>query len=183
MKFETRPPNLNKEGGINQRQLMRTALRMRPDRIIIGECSGAEALDMLQAMNTGVEGSMSTVHANSPRDAFSRLEAMVLMADLEIPTRVILQQLASAIKLVVQIARLQDGTRKVIAISEVLGVKDDRIETQDIFIFDRKGVNDAGKVQGRFRGTGVTPRLLERFRIGGITLPPNVVQETLDVNL
>ncbi len=183
VKFETRPPNLNKEGGISQRQLVRTALRMRPDRIIIGECRGAEALDMLQAMNTGVEGSMSTVHANSPRDAFSRLEAMVLMADLEIPTRVILQQLASAIKLVVQIARLQDGTRKVIAISEVLGVKDDRIETQDIFIFDRMGVSDAGKVQGRFRGTGVTPRLLERLRIAGINLPPGVFQETLDVNL
>jgi pilus assembly protein CpaF len=183
VKFETRPANLNKEGGINQRQLVRTALRMRPDRIIVGECRGAEALDMLQAMNTGVEGSMSTVHANSPRDAFSRLEAMILMADLEIPTRVILQQLASAIKLVVQISRLQDGTRKVIAISEVLGVRDERIETQDIFIFDRTGVSDAGKVQGRFRGTGVTPRILERFRIGGITLPPGVFQETLDVNL
>ncbi len=106
VKFETRPPNLNKEGGINQRQLLRTALRMRPDRIIVGECRGAEALDMLQAMNTGVEGSMSTVHANTPRDAFSRLEAMVMMADLEIPSRVILQQLASAIKMVVQVSRL-----------------------------------------------------------------------------
>jgi pilus assembly protein CpaF len=183
VKFETRPPNLNKEGGINQRQLVRTALRMRPDRIIVGECRGPEALDMLQAMNTGVEGSMSTVHANSPRDAFSRLEAMILMADLEIPTRVILQQLASAIKLVVQISRLQDGTRKLIAISEVLGVRDDRVEAQDIFIFDRMGVSDSGKVQGRFRGTGVTPRIMERFRIGGITLPPGVFQETLDVNL
>jgi pilus assembly protein CpaF len=183
VKFETRPPNLNKEGGINQRQLVRTALRMRPDRIIVGECRGPEALDMLQAMNTGVEGSMSTVHANSPRDAFSRLEAMILMADLEIPTRVILQQLASAIKVVVQISRLQDGTRKLIAISEVLGVRDDRVETQDIFIFDRTGVSDSGKVQGRFRGTGVTPRIMERFRIGGITLPPGVFQETLDVNL
>jgi pilus assembly protein CpaF len=126
---------------------------------------------------------MSTVHANSPRDAFSRLEAMVLMADLEIPTRVILQQLANAIKIVVQIARLQDGTRKVIAISEVLGVKDDRIDTQDIFIFDRTGVSDAGKVQGRFRGTGAVPRILERLRIAGITLPPNLFQESLDVNL
>jgi pilus assembly protein CpaF len=183
VKFETRPPNLNKEGGINQRQLMRTALRMRPDRIIVGECRGPEALDMLQAMNTGVEGSMSTVHANSPRDAFSRLEAMVLMADLEMPARVILQQLASAIKIVIQIARLQDGTRKVIAVSEVNGVRDDHIETQDVFIFDRMGVSDSGKVQGRFRGTGATPRILERLRIGGITLPPNVFQETLDVNL
>ena len=127
VKFETRPPNLNKEGGINQRQLLRTALRMRPDRIIVGECRGAEALDMLQAMNTGVEGSMSTVHANTPRDAFSRLETMVMMADLEIPTRVILQQLASAIKLVVQVSRLQDGTRKILSISEVLGVRDEQV--------------------------------------------------------
>ena len=155
VKFETRPPNLNKEGGINQRHLLRTALRMRPDRIIVGECRGAEALDMLQAMNTGVEGSMSTVHANTPRDAFSRLETMVMMADLEIPTRVILQQLASAIKLVVQVSRLQDGTRKILSISEVLGVKDEQVELQEIFTFERIGVTDAGKVQGRFRGTGV----------------------------
>src|SRR5204862_1364208 len=118
VKFETRPPNLNKEGGINQRILLRTALRMRPDRIIVGECRGAEALDMLQAMNTGVDGSMSTVHANTPRDAFSRLEAMVLMSHLDIPSRVILHQLASAIKLVVQIARVHAGTRKVIRIAE-----------------------------------------------------------------
>jgi len=183
VKFETRPPNLNKEGGINQRMLLRTALRMRPDRIIVGECRGAEALDMLQAMNTGVEGSMSTVHANTPRDAFSRLETMVMMADLEIPTRVILQQLASAIKLVVQVSRLQDGTRKILSISEVLGVKEERIELQEIFTFDRMGVTDAGKVQGRFRATGVQPKTLERLRVSGIQLPPAIFQETVDVNL
>src|SRR5437879_1181309 len=137
VKFETRPPNLNKEGGINQRVLLRTALRMRPDRIIVGECRGAEALDMLQAMNTGVDGSMSTVHANTPRDAFSRLATMVMMADLEIPTRVILQQLASAVKLVVQVSRLQDGSRKIMNVSEVLGVKDDRIDVRDVFVFER----------------------------------------------
>ena len=183
VKFETRPPNLNKEGGINQRQLLRTALRMRPDRIIVGECRGAEALDMLQAMNTGVEGSMSTVHANSPRDAFSRLETMVLMADLEIPTRVILQQLASAIKIVVQLARLQDGTRKMLSIAEVLGVADDRIQMQDIFTFERLGVTDSGKVQGRFKGTGVTPKVMERLRVSGIQFPHSVFQEALSVNL
>ena len=183
IKFETRPPNLNKEGGINQRQLVRTALRMRPDRIIIGECRGAEALDMLQAMNTGVEGSMSTIHANSPRDAFSRLEAMILMADLEIPTRVILQQLASAIKLVVQVARLQDGSRKIIAISEVIGVANDRVETEDIFIFDRTGLTETGKVQGRFRWTGYKPKVLERLRVSGLSLPDELFQETMDVNL
>jgi pilus assembly protein CpaF len=183
VKFETRPPNLNKEGGINQRQLLRTALRMRPDRIIVGECRGAEALDMLQAMNTGVEGSMSTVHANTPRDAFSRLETMVMMADLEIPTRVILQQLASAIKLVVQVSRLQDGTRKVLSIAEVLGVRDEQIQLQEIFTFERIGVTDAGKVQGRFRATGAPPRMLERLRVSGIQLPPKIFEEVVNVNL
>jgi pilus assembly protein CpaF len=183
VKFETRPPNLNKEGGINQRQLLRTALRMRPDRIIVGECRGAEALDMLQAMNTGVEGSMSTVHANTPRDAFSRLETMVMMADLEIPTRVILQQLASAIKLVVQVSRLQDGTRKILSISEVLGVRDERIQLQEIFLFERVGVTDAGKVQGRFRATGLVPKALERLRVSGIQLPQHIFDETVNVNL
>ena len=183
VKFETRPPNLNKEGGINQRQLLRTALRMRPDRIIVGECRGAEALDMLQAMNTGVEGSMSTVHANTPRDAFSRLETMVMMADLEIPTRVILQQLSSAIKMVVQVSRLQDGTRKMISISEVLGVRDDKLQMQEIFTFDRVGVTDAGKVQGRFRATGISPKILERLRVSGIQVPHNIFEEAVSVNL
>jgi pilus assembly protein CpaF len=183
VKFETRPPNLNKEGGINQRQLLRTALRMRPDRIIVGECRGAEALDMLQAMNTGVEGSMSTVHANTPRDAFSRLETMVMMADLEIPTRVILQQLASAIKMVVQVSRLQDGTRKMVSISEVLGVRDDKLQMQEIFTFDRVGVTDAGKVQGRFRATGISPKILERLRVSGIQVPHNIFEEAVSVNL
>lgn len=183
VKFETRPPNLNKEGGINQRALLRTALRMRPDRIIVGECRGAEALDMLQAMNTGVEGSMSTVHANTPKDAFSRLETMVMMADLEIPTRVILQQLASAIKVVVQVTRLQDGTRKIVSIAEVIKAHDDHVELQEVFTFERKGVTDAGKVQGVFRGTGVRPKILDRLRLSGITLPESVFTETLSVNL
>jgi pilus assembly protein CpaF len=183
VKFETRQPGLNREGGINQRELVRTALRMRPDRIIVGECRGPEALDMLQAMSTGVDGSMSTVHANSPRDAFSRLVAMVLMADLEMPTRVIIQQLANAIRLVVQLARLRDGTRKVLSIAEVLGVKDEQIQLQDIFVFERLGVTDSGKVQGRFRATGVIPRLMERLKVSGIELPMSIFQEELPVNL
>ena len=183
VKFETRPPNLAKEGGINQRQLVRTALRMRPDRIVVGECRGAEALDMLQAMNTGVEGSMTTIHANSPRDAFSRLEAMILMADLEIPTRVILQQLASAIKMVVQVSRLQDGSRKIINISEVVGVEDDHIAVRDIFRFRRIGVTAEGKVQGQFEWSGETPSILERLRISGITLPPGIFDEVAGVNI
>ncbi len=183
VKFETRQPGLNREGGINQRELVRTALRMRPDRIIVGECRGPEALDMLQAMSTGVEGSMSTVHANSPRDAFSRLVAMVLMADLEMPSRVIIQQLANAIKIVVQLARLQDGSRKMLSIAEVLGVKDEQIRLQDIFVFERVGVTDAGKVQGRFRATGVIPNVLERLKVSGIELPASLFQEELPVNL
>jgi pilus assembly protein CpaF len=183
VKFETRPPNLNKEGGINQRVLLRTALRMRPDRIIVGECRGAEALDMLQAMNTGVEGSMSTVHANTPRDAFSRLETMVMMADLEIPTRVILQQLASAIKIVVQVSRLQDGTRKIVSIAEVVAAHDDHVELQEVFTFERMGVDTTGRVQGHFRGTGVRPKIPERLRVSGIQLPDSIFADTLAVNI
>ena len=183
VKFETRPPNVNREGGVNQRQLLRTALRMRPDRIIVGECRGAEALDMLQAMNTGVEGSMTTIHANTPRDAFSRLEAMILMADLEIPNRVIVQQLASAIKIVLQVSRMQDGSRKIVSISEVVGVEEDRVGTRDVFFFERTGVSDAGKVQGRFRWTGYEPKILERIRVAGLSLPQGVFDEVVEVNL
>ncbi len=182
VKFETRPPNLNKEGGINQRVLVRTALRMRPDRIIVGECRGAEALDMLQAMNTGVEGSMTTVHANTPKDAFSRLESMILMADLEIPTRVIVQQLASAVRLVVQVSRLQDGTRKILYISEVLGAEGDHVVVNDIFRFERTGVNEAGKVQGYFHCVDKSPKILERLKIAGIPLDHSVFDERLEVN-
>jgi pilus assembly protein CpaF len=183
VKFETRPPSLNKTGGIGQRQLLRTSLRMRPDRIIVGECRGAEALEMLQAMNSGVEGSMSTVHANSPRDAFSRLEAMVLMSDLQIPSRVILQQLAGAIKIVLQVSRLQDGSRKIISIAEVLGVKEGRIEVRDVFLFERTGIAADGKVQGRFRSSGETPLILERLKTRGIEVPPAIFDEVVDVNL
>ncbi len=183
VKFETRPPNLNKTGGINQRQLLRTALRMRPDRIVVGECRGAEALEMLQAMNTGIEGSMSTVHANSPRDAFSRLEAMVLMSDLQIPSRVILQQLAGAVRLVLQVSRLQDGSRRIVSIAEVRGVKDDRVDVRDIFLFERIGLTPDGKVQGRFRGSGETPQILERMKVHGIEVPMSLFDEVVDVNL
>src|SRR5262249_23486357 len=158
----------------NQRQLLHTALRMRPDRIIVGECRGAEALDMLQAMNTGVEGSMSTIHANSPRDAFSRLEAMVLMSDRDIPSRVIRHQTASAINLVVQVSRRQDGSRKIVSIAEVKGVLEDRIEVRDIFVFERTGVREDGKVQGRFHASGERPAILDRLKVHGIELPHSV---------
>jgi pilus assembly protein CpaF len=183
VKFETRPVNLQKQGGINQRVLVRTALRMRPDRIIVGECRGPEALDMLQAMNTGIEGSKSTVHANSPRDAFSRLEAMVMMSDVDIPSRVIQQQLASAIKIVVQVTRLQDGSRKVVNISEVEGIVDDRIEVKDIFYFERVGVTESGKVQGRFRGSGEVPKIAERLKSFGVSVAASLFDEVAAVNL
>jgi len=183
VKFETRPPNLNKEGGISQRILVRTALRMRPDRVIVGECRGAEALDMLQAMNTGIEGSASTIHANSPRDAFSRLEAMVLMSDVKMPSRVILQQLASAIRMVVQVSRLQDGSRKVLSIAEVRGIQEDRIDVRDIFVFERRGLTASGKVQGCFRRSGETPQILEQLEVNGIKLPPSTFDEVVNVNL
>ena len=183
VKFETRPPNLNKEGGINQRILVRTALRMRPDRIIVGECRGGETLDMLQAMNTGVEGSMTTIHANSPKDAFSRLEAMVLMSDVEMPSKVILQQVASAVKMVVQVSRLQDGSRKILSIAEVAGIKDGRIDVRDIFFFDRTGVTAEGKVQGKFRFSGERPKILNRLQVSGIELDESIFQEEMPVNL
>ena len=183
VKFETRPPNLNKEGGINQRILVRTALRMRPDRIIVGECRGGETLDMLQAMNTGVEGSMTTIHANSPKDAFSRLEAMVLMSDVEMPSKVILQQVASAVKMVVQVSRLQDGSRKILSIAEVVGIKEGRIDVRDIFLFDRIGVTPDGKVQGKFRFSGEMPRILNRIKVSGIELDESIFSEEMLVNL
>lgn len=183
VKFETRPPNLNHEGGISQRHLVHTALRMRPDRIIVGECRGAEALDMLQAMNTGVEGSMTTIHANTPRDAFSRLEAMVLMSDVDIPSRVIQQQLASAIRMVVQVSRMQDGTRKIVSIAEVHGVAEDRVDVRDVFVFERSGLTESGKVQGRFRSSGELPKVLERLKVYGIELSPSIFEEVVSVNL
>lgn len=181
IKFETRPPNLNKEGGINQRQLVRTALRMRPDRIIIGECRGAEALDMLQAMNTGHDGSMTTTHANTPFDCFSRLETMVMMASQHIPDKVIRHMLASAVHIVVQTARLPDGTRKIIAISEVTGVEGDHIELTELFTFERHGVSARGKSVGRFKGQGHRSIHMDRLRAYGIKLPDSIFSDEYEV--
>ena len=165
------------------RDLVKNSLRMRPDRIIVGECRAGETLDMLQAMNTGIEGSMSTVHANSPKDAFARLEAMVLMSDIGIPSRVIQKQLASAVKMVVQVTRLQDGSRRIVNISEVRGTVDGRVDVHDVFHFERTGLTDLGKVQGRFVGCGEPPKVMERLKIHGISLPPTVFNENIPVNL
>ncbi|MGH7471801.1 MAG: CpaF family protein, partial [Longimicrobiales bacterium] len=177
VRMETRPPNIEGKGAIPCRQLLITALRMRPDRILLGEARGGEALDMLQAMGTGVEGSMTTVHANSPLDAFSRLETMVMMAKLDLPSRFIRQQMASVIQLVVQTARLSDGTRKVVSIAEVLGLEQTDILVQDIFVFERTGVGDHGRVLGKFHGSGVRPRCLERLRLSGVHLSPKIFDE------
>jgi len=181
VRMETRPPNIEGKGAIACRQLLMTALRMRPDRILLGEARGGEALDMLQAMGTGVEGSMTTIHANSTADVFSRLETMVMMAKLDLPSRFIRQQMASVINLVVQTARMSDGTRKVIGLSEVLGLNNLDLLTQDIFVFERTGIGDNGRVQGKFRGTGVRPRCLERLRLSGIQVSPRVFEDVVVV--
>jgi pilus assembly protein CpaF len=181
VRMETRPPNIEGKGAITQRQLLMTALRLRPDRILLGEARGGEALDMLQAMGTGVEGSMTTVHANSPADAFSRLETMVMMAKLDLPSRFIRQQMASVVHLLVQTSRLSDGTRKITHVSEVLGLTDFQIRVRDIFVFEQTGVAGDGRVLGRFRGTGVTPNFSERLRVSGLPLSPKLFEEVVTV--
>jgi pilus assembly protein CpaF len=168
--LESRPPNLEGEGEIPIRLLLRNALHMRPDRIIVGECRGGEALDMLQAMNCGHDGSLSTGHSNSPRDMLSRLETMVLMSGWELPLRSIREQVASAIDLIVHTARLKDGSRKVVNITEVYGIEDDEVQTQDIFVFEQTGVED-GKIQGRLKPTGIRPTFMGKFRELGVALP------------
>jgi pilus assembly protein CpaF len=168
IRLEARPPNIEGRGAIPIRDLVRNALRMRPDRIVVGECRGGEALDMLQAMNTGHEGSLTTVHANSPRDALSRLETMVLMAGMDLPLRAIREQIGSAIHLVVHIARFSDGSRKVSRVSEVVGLEADRITMQDIFEFRQTGVDERGRVQGRTAPTGAVPTFLEDLEAHGL---------------
>jgi pilus assembly protein CpaF len=181
VRLETRPINIEGAGAITQRDLVINTLRMRPDRIIVGESRGAEALDMLQAMNTGHDGSMTTVHANAARDAFSRLETMVMMASQHVPDKVIRAQLASAINIVVQMARLSDGARRVVAIAEVTGVENDQVQMQDIFEFERTGISARQKVLGRFHGNGVQPLVLERLKAYGVNLSPSIFSEVHEV--
>jgi pilus assembly protein CpaF len=167
--LEARPPAGEGKREVTQRDLVRNALRMRPDRIIIGEVRGAEAFDMMQAMNTGHEGSITTVHANTPRDALSRIENMVMMAGFELPTQAIRQQMASALHLVVQISRMVDGTRRVTAVTEVVGLEGDVIAIQDVFAFAGQQLNAEGRVEGRLAPTGVRPRFADRFRVFGVS--------------
>jgi pilus assembly protein CpaF len=177
VRLETRPMNIEGAGAITQRDLVINALRMRPDRIIVGECRGPEAFDMMQAMNTGHDGSMTTTHASSPRDAFARLETMVMMASQNVPDHVIRQMLASAIQLVVHCSRLGDGSRKVTCISEVAGVEAAHVEMQDLFVLERTGIGPRGEVLGRFAATGSRPHCLDRLRAYGIHLPSSVFAE------
>ncbi len=181
VRLETRPPNIEGKGAVRQRQLVINSLRMRPDRIVVGEVRGEEAFDMLQAMNTGHEGSLTTVHANSPRDALARVENMVSMANLNIPERAIRGQIASAVHAVVQIARLSDGTRKLITISEITGMDDDSVAMQDIFSFDRSGIDANGKVRGVFHATGVRPKYTERLATAGARLRANLFESKTEV--
>jgi pilus assembly protein CpaF len=171
VRLETRPANIEGRGAIQQRQLVINSLRMRPDRIIVGEVRSEEALDMLQAMNTGHDGSLTTIHANTPRDALSRLETMVAMGSLNIPDSAIRRQIASAIDVVVQISRLSDGTRKVIALSEITGMEGDIVSMQDIFVFRKRGIRDNGEVSGEFIPTGIRPKFAEKLQVSGIHLP------------
>ena len=176
VRLETRPANIEGQGAVKQRQLVVNALRMRPDRIIVGEVRGEEALDMLQAMNTGHDGSLTTIHANTPRDALYRLDTMVAMANLNIPDRAVRNQIASAVNLIVQVSRLADGTRKVTAISEITGMEQDVITMQEIFRFERTGLTREGKVTGRFRATGIRPKCAERLETMGLRLPVDMFE-------
>jgi pilus assembly protein CpaF len=182
VRLETRPPNIEGQGAIRQRQLLINCLRMRPDRIIMGEVRGEEAFDMLQAMNTGHEGSMTTVHANTPRDAISRLESMVAMGNMNLPEKSVRQQIASAITIVVQATRMSDGTRKVTSVTEITGMEEEVISMQEIFTFNKKGIGPDGKVIGVFQPTHIRPRFLDRLRLSGIVLPPVLFERETQVN-
>jgi len=182
VRLETRPPNVEGQGAIRQRQLLINALRMRPDRIIIGEVRGEEAFDMLQAMNTGHEGSMTTIHANTTRDALSRLESMVAMTNLNLPERTVRQQISSAISVVVQVSRLSDGSRRVVNISEITGMEENVVSMHEIFSFQRKGIGPDGKVVGVFQPSRIRPKFLDRLRVSGIMLPPSMFETATEVS-
>jgi pilus assembly protein CpaF len=180
VRLESRPPNIEGKGEIRIRDLVRNCLRMRPDRIIVGEVRGGEALDMLQAMNTGHEGSISTIHANTPRDALSRMETMVMMSGMELPSRAIREQVASAIHLIVQIGRLTDGSRKVVSVSEVQGMEGNVVVLQDLFTFLQKGIGEGGKVLGTIQATGMVPRFLDRFHAAGVHLSADIFKRAVE---
>jgi pilus assembly protein CpaF len=181
VRLECRPPNVEGKGAVRQRELVINALRMRPDRIVVGEVRGGEAIDMLQAMNTGHDGSLTTIHANNPRDAVARLETMSMMAEFNLPDKAIRQQIAAAISVIVQIARLSDGSRRITQVSEVTGVSDGMVTLQDIFVFERLGIGPNNHVLGRFRATGVRPTFGERLKVSGIQLSPEIFEHVCEV--
>ena len=181
VRLECRPPNVEGKGGVRQRELVINALRMRPDRIVVGEVRGEEALDMLQAMNTGHDGSITTVHANSPRDALSRIETMCMMANLNLPEKAVRQQIAAAIHLIVQVSRLSDGSRRVTHITEITGSSGDMVSMQDIFLFEKRGVGMNGKVLGRFYATGIVPKFSEKLKASGIPIPMSLLDMSEEV--
>ncbi len=181
VRLECRPPNVEGKGAVKQRQLVINSLRMRPDRIIVGEVRGEEALDMLQAMNTGHDGSLTTVHANSPRDAISRMETMALMANLNLPERAVRQQISSAIAIVVQLSRLSDGTRRITHLTEITGMDEDVVSMQDIFVFEKQGIAPNGRVIGQFLATGIRPKFADKLKASGISLPANLFEHSLQV--
>jgi pilus assembly protein CpaF len=172
--LEARPPSLEGKGEVTQRDLVRNCLRMRPDRILVGEVRGAEAFDMMQAMNTGHEGSLTTIHANSPRDALARVENMILMAGLDLPLRAIREQMVSALQVVIQIARMPDGTRKIITVSEITGMEGQVVTMQDVYRFEQRGIDTEGRIVGDFHPTGIRPQFAEKFVLAGIELPQDV---------
>jgi pilus assembly protein CpaF len=181
VRLETRPPNLEGNGAVRQRELLVNSLRMRPDRIVVGEVRGEEALDMLQAMNTGHDGSLTTVHANSPRDAISRLEVMVSMANANMQVTAIRQQIASAVHLLIQVSRMSDGSRRVVAITEVTGMEGEIVTLQDLYVFEKRGLNPDGKVVGRFAATGIRPKFYEKLLSAGIRLRTDLFEEVVEV--
>ncbi len=181
VRLECRPPNIEGKGAVKQRQLMINSLRMRPDRIIVGEVRGEEALDMMQAMNTGHDGSLTTIHANSPRDAISRLETMALMANLNLPEKALRQQIASAVAIIVQISRLSDGTRRLTHFSEISGMDEDVVSMQDIFLFEKRGVGPGGRVLGSFRATGIRPKFADKLVVSGVQVPASLFEHVVDL--
>ena len=181
VRLECRPPNVEGKGAVHQRELVINALRMRPDRIVIGEVRGGEALDMLQAMNTGHDGSVTTIHANNPRDALARIETMALMANLSLPEKALRNQIASAIHLIVQVSRMSDGTRRVTHVTEVTGTNGDIISLQDVFLFEKRGLGAEGNVLGRFYSTGIIPKFAEKLQNAGIPLPTDLLDVSLEV--
>jgi len=180
VRLECRPANMEGKGAVLQRHLVINSLRMRPNRIIVGEVRGEEALDMLQAMNTGHDGSLTTIHANSPRDAIARMETMAMMANLNLPEKAIRKQIASAITLVIQVARLADGTRRITHITELTGMEDDVVSMQDVFVFEKQGVGEDGRTLGTFTATGIRPKFADKLKASGINLPANLFEQTLN---